>query len=87
MGLKNTDEIVAIDDKKPNLKEIKSFVQYVESIKEGQDLTITILRNGNKMDLKGKAQLEKSTSEKLVFKAHPTNEEQKLQNQWLTGQK
>jgi hypothetical protein len=39
------------------------------------------------MDLKGKAILDKMTMEHLQFKTNPTAEEQKLQNQWLTGKK
>ena len=52
---------------------------------------MTVLRdNGGKaekMDLKGKAILEKMTMETIQFKANPTPEEKKLQDQWLTGKK
>ena len=40
-----------------------------------------------KIDLKGKAIIDKLVSEKLQYKANPTPAEQKLQNQWLTGKK
>ncbi len=39
------------------------------------------------MTLKGKAILDKLSMETLQFKANPSPEELKLQNQWLTGKK
>ena len=41
----------------------------------------------DKIDLKGKAVLDKITMETLQFEANPTPAEQKLQDQWLTGKK
>lgn len=87
IGFKATDEIVALDGKTINIQNVQAFIDYSKTIKEGQDVTVTILRNNNKMELKGKAILDKMTIESLQFKANPTAEEQKLQNQWLTGKK
>ncbi|WP_294283163.1 PDZ domain-containing protein [uncultured Chryseobacterium sp.] len=91
IGLKITDKIVALDGKTINIQNIQSFIEYSRTIKEGQNVTVTILRkNGDKtekMDLKGKAVLDKMTVETLAFKANPTPAEKKLQDQWLTGKK
>ncbi len=87
IGFKATDEIVALDGKTINIQDVQAFINYSKTIKEGQNVTVTILRNNNKMELKGKAILDKMTMENLQFKASPTAEEQKLQNQWLTGKK
>ncbi|MCA6066527.1 peptidase M61 [Chryseobacterium sp. RG1] len=87
IGFKATDEIVALDGKTINIQNVQAFIDYSKTIKEGQDVTVTILRNNNKMELKGKAILDKMTMESLQFKANPTAEEQKLQTQWLTGKK
>ncbi|WBV61070.1 peptidase M61 [Chryseobacterium camelliae] len=87
IGFKITDEIVALDGKTINIQNVQAFIDYSKTIKEGQNVTVTILRNNNKMELKGKAILDKMTMESLQFKANATAEEQKLQNQWLTGKK
>jgi len=91
IGFKITDKIVALDGKTINIQNIQDFINYSKTIKEGQNVTVTILRdNGGKaekMNLKGKAVLDKMTIENLQFKANPTPEEKKLQDQWLTGKK
>lgn len=91
IGFKITDKIVALDGKTINVQNIQSFVEYAKSVKEGQNVTVTVLRkNGDKtekIDLKGKAILDKMTIETLQFKSNPTAAEQKLQDQWLTGKK
>jgi len=91
IGFKITDQILALDGRNIDIQKIQDFIGYTKTIKEGQDVTVTILRkNGDKTDkiqLKGKAVLDKMTVETLNFKANPTQEEQKLQNQWLTGKK
>ena len=91
IGFKITDKIVALDGKTINVQNIQSFVEYAKSVKEGQNVTVTVLRkNGDKtekLDLKGKAILDKMTIETLQFKSNPTAAEQKLQDQWLTGKK
>lgn len=91
IGFKATDEVYALDGKTINIQNIQEFIEYAKSIKEGQNVTVTILRNNNgkaeKIDLKGKAILDKMTVETLGFKANPTAAEKKLQDQWLTGKK
>ncbi|MBB6370296.1 PDZ domain-containing protein [Chryseobacterium shigense] len=91
IGFKITDEIVALDGKTINVQNMQDFINYAKSIKEGQNVTVSVLRkNGaktDKIDLKGKAVLDKMTIETLQFKANPTPAEQKLQDQWLTGKK
>ncbi|WP_144282234.1 M61 family metallopeptidase [Chryseobacterium echinoideorum] len=91
IGFKITDEVVALDGKTVNVQNIQEFIGYAQSIKDGQNVTVTVLRkNGgktDKIDLKGKAVLEKTVLETLEFKPNPTASEQKLQNQWLTGKK
>lgn len=91
VGFKITDEILALDGKTVNIQNVQDFIGYAKSIKEGQNVTVTILRkNGDKtdkMNLTGKAILDKMTVETLNYKANPTPAEQKLQNQWLTGKK
>lgn len=91
IGFKITDKIVALDGKTINIQNIQDFINYSKTIKEGQNVTVTVLRdNGGKsekIDLKGKAVLDKMTVETLQFKANPTPEEKKLQDQWLTGKK
>lgn len=91
IGFKITDEIVSLDGKTINVQKMQEFISYAKSIKEGQNVTVTILRkNGDKtdkIDLKGKAVLDKMTIETLHYKASPSPAEQKLQDQWLTGKK
>ncbi|KPE50806.1 peptidase M61 [Chryseobacterium indologenes] len=91
IGLKSTDEILALDGKSIDIQKMQDFVGYAKSIKDGQEVTVTILRNNDgkneKMSLKGKAVLDKMSIETLQYKANPTPAEQKLQNQWLTGKK
>jgi predicted metalloprotease with PDZ domain len=91
IGFKITDEILALDGKTVDIKNVQDFISYSKTIKDGQDVTVTILRkNGDKTDkiaLKGKAILDKLTIENLQFKANPSPAEQKLQDQWLTGKK
>ncbi|PQA92041.1 peptidase M61 [Chryseobacterium shigense] len=91
IGFKITDEIVALDGKTINVQNMQDFINYAKSVKEGQNVTVTVLRkNGDKtdkIDLKGKAVLDKMTIESLQYKANPTPAEQKLQDQWLTGKK
>lgn len=91
IGFKITDEVLALDGKTIDIKNVGAFIQYTKTIKEGQDVTLTVLRkNGDKtdkIDLKGKAVLDKMVVEELQFEANPTEAEQKLQNQWLTGKK
>jgi len=91
VGFKITDEIVALDGKTIDIQKMQEFIGYTKTIKEGQNVTVTVLRkNGDKtdkIDLKGKAILDKMTIETLQYKANPTPAEQKLQTQWLTGKK
>lgn len=91
IGFKITDKIVALDGKTINIQNIQEFIGYAKTIKEGQNVTVTVLRKkGDKtdrIDLKGKAVLDKMTVETLQFKPNPTPAEQKLQDQWLTGKK
>ncbi|ASW73299.1 peptidase M61 [Chryseobacterium piperi] len=91
IGFKITDEVLALDGKNIDIKNVQAFINYTKTIKEGQNVTVTVLRkNGDKTDkieLKGKAILDKLTMETLQYKANPTPAEQKLQDQWLTGKK
>lgn len=91
IGFKITDKILALDGKTINIQNVQDFINYSKTIKEGQNVTVTVLRdNGGKsekIDLKGKAVLDKMTIETLQFKANSTPEEKKLQDQWLTGKK
>ena len=91
VGFKITDKVVALDGKTINIQNIQEFIGYSKTIKEGQNVTVTVLRkNGDKtekIDLKGKAVLDTMTVESLQFKSNPTPAEQKLQTQWLTGKK
>lgn len=91
IGFKITDKIVALDGKTINVQKIQDFINYSKTIKDGQDVTVTVLRNNGgkteKIDLKGKAILDKMSVETLQFKANPTPAEQKLRDQWLTGKK
>ncbi|SHK38837.1 M61 family metallopeptidase [Chryseobacterium polytrichastri] len=89
IGFKITDQVLALDGKTIDIKDRQAFTNYTKTIKEGQDVTLTILRkNGDtmdKMELKGKAILDHVMMETLQYKANPTPAEKKLQNQWLTG--
>lgn len=91
VGFKINDEVLALDGKTIDIKDRQAFTNYTKTIKEGQNVTLTVLRkNGDKMDkidLKGKAILDPSTMETLQYKANPTPTEKKLQDQWLTGKK
>jgi hypothetical protein len=83
--------VVALDGKTINIQDVQAFIDYAKTIKEGQNVTLTVLRNNGskteKIDLKGKAVLDKLTMESLQYKANPSPAEQKLQTQWLTGKK
>ncbi|WP_294247602.1 peptidase M61 [uncultured Chryseobacterium sp.] len=91
IGFKITDKIVALDGRTINVQKIQDFINYSKTIKDGQDVTVTVLRNNGgkteKIDLKGKAILDKMSVETLQFKPNPTPAEQKLRDQWLTGKK
>ncbi|MCS3528696.1 peptidase M61 [Chryseobacterium sp. JUb7] len=91
IGFKITDEVAALDGKTIDIKNIQAFIEYAKTIKDGQNVTLTVLRNNGgkteKIDLKGKAVLDKLTVETLQYKANPTPAELKLQTQWLTGKK
>ncbi|OCA78653.1 peptidase M61 [Chryseobacterium contaminans] len=91
IGFKITDQVLALDGKAIDIQKIQEFIGYTKTIKDGQDVTVTILRDNagkkEKMTLKGKAVLDKLSMETLQFKANPTPEEMKLQTQWLTGKK
>ncbi|CAA7195905.1 M61 family metallopeptidase [Chryseobacterium potabilaquae] len=91
IGFKITDEVVALDGKTINIQNVQEFIGYAKTIKEGQNVTLTVLRNNGgtteKIDLKGQAVLEKLTMETLRYKSNPSPEEKKLQDQWLTGKK
>lgn len=91
VGFKTTDQVLAIDGRTVDINKLPDLMGYTRTIKDGQEVTITILRDNagkkEKMTLKGKAILDKIEREKIQFKANPTPEELKLQNQWLTGKK
>ncbi|MEF9478005.1 hypothetical protein OWR28_10145 [Chryseobacterium sp. 1B4] len=91
IGFKITDQVLALDGRTVDIKKVQDFIGYTRTIKDGQEVTVTILRDNagkkEKMTLKGKAILDKMTMETPVFKANPTPEELKLQTQWLTGKK
>ncbi len=91
IGFKITDQVLALDGRTVDIKKVQDFIGYTRTIKDGQEVTVTILRDNagkkEKMTLKGKAILDKMTMETLTFKANPTPEELKLQTQWLTGKK
>ena len=91
IGFKITDQVLALDGKTVDIQKVQDFIGYTKTIKDGQAVTVTILRdNGGKkekMELKGKAILDKMTMETPQFKANPTPAELKLQTQWLTGKK
>jgi predicted metalloprotease with PDZ domain len=91
IGFKITDEVVALDGKTINIQNVQEFINYAKNIKDGQNVTLTVLRTTNgkseKIDLKGKAILDKMTIESLGFKSNPTAAEKKLQDQWITGKK
>ncbi|MCT4216555.1 peptidase M61 [Elizabethkingia anophelis] len=89
IGFKTTDELLAVNGRTIDISKIEDFLNYISSIKEGEDVIITVLRqNGDKkekIDLKGKAIIEKHLGAKLWYSSNPTPAEQKLQNHWLTG--
>lgn len=91
IGFKITDQVLALDGKTIDIQKIQDFIGYTKTIKDGQEVTLTILRDNagkkEKMTLKGKAILDKLSVETLQFKADPSPEELKLQTQWLTGKK
>jgi len=87
IDFKGTDEVVAIDGKTIDIKNIQDFIGYTKTIKDGQEVVVTVLRkNGDKdekIELKGKAILDKMNIENINFKKNPTEAEKKLQDQWL----
>lgn len=91
IGFKITDQVLALNGKTIDIQKIQDFIGYTRTIKDGQEVTVTILRDNagqkEKMTLKGKAILDKLSMETLQFKADPSPEELKLQTQWLTGKK
>ncbi len=91
IGFKITDQVLALNGKTIDIQKIQDFISYTKTIKDGQEVTVTILRDNagqkEKMTLKGKAVLDKLSMETLQFKANPTPAELKLQTQWLTGKK
>lgn len=91
IGFKITDQVLALNGKTIDIQKIQDFISYTKTIKDGQEVNVTILRDNagqkEKMTLKGKAILDKLSMETLQFKANPTAEELKLQTQWLTGKK
>ena len=89
IGLKPTDLVTAVDGKKIDVTQIELFIQYMRSVTEGQEVTLSILReeNGEKkpMELKGKAVLDTATQSVVEYIKNPSAEQSKLQNWWLTG--
>lgn len=89
IGFQANDEIFAVDGKTIDMKEIENFIMYLTKIKEGQDVTVTVLRkNGeqsDKIELKGKAVLEVVAQLAYKLKTNPSDAEKMLQSQWLLG--
>jgi predicted metalloprotease with PDZ domain len=89
IGFQANDEILAVDGKMIELKDIENFIIYLTTIKEGQEVAVTVLRqNGDKKDkieLKGKAVLDAVTKLSYQYKKDATPAEIKLQNHWLSG--
>ncbi|WP_254080751.1 M61 family metallopeptidase [Elizabethkingia anophelis] len=49
IGFKTTDEFLAVNEKTIDVSKMTDFINYMSSIKEGEDVTITVLRqNGDK---------------------------------------
>lgn len=87
IGFENYDELFAINGKTISPENAQEFMNYVKSIKEGENVVVTVIRNGVKKDLKGKAVFDTITQTGFNYVDNPSPEVLKLQTQWLTGKK
>jgi C-terminal processing protease CtpA/Prc len=82
LGIKNNDKIIAINDKNYNLDNIYDMVMESMNWKEGDTITIKIIREGKEQVLKGKIVLPKEKQEGY----QSTDDSKKtVRDAWLKG--
>jgi predicted metalloprotease with PDZ domain len=82
LGIKGNDVLKAINSKEYNLDNIYDLIMSSESWKDGEAITVTVIRDGKELDLKGKINLPKE--EKSGFMATDKSKEN-VKNAWLKG--
>jgi predicted metalloprotease with PDZ domain len=82
LGIKGNDILKAFNDKEYNVENIYDLIMSSESWKDGDAISVTIIRDGKEQILKGKINLPKE--EKSGFMA-TDNTKEAVKNAWLKG--
>ncbi|MEQ9164765.1 MAG: peptidase M61 [Fulvivirga sp.] len=84
LGLKAKDYLVAYNGKKITLDNVRSLlVEEVAEIKEGESISLTVLRKGKEVELKATAFYEEVPFKGFTFDKSATEEAVKLRKAWL----
>ncbi len=90
LGYQKGDEIIKMNGKEaPTDETIQEFIyDFKEGLEEGKEFTITVLREGEEVVLKGDAlKVERKALHEIKFMRNPSPQQLKIQKAWLSTDK
>ena len=85
LGIQGGDTVKSINGTEYNIKNVYDLISASQSWKEGDPITMTILRDGEEMKLEGKITTPKAKEMKVVEMQNADSEQVELRNAWLKG--
>ncbi|TRZ41893.1 peptidase M61 [Robertkochia solimangrovi] len=85
LGIKGNDIIKAVNGTEYNLDNARQLFVQSMTWKDGDDIAVTVIRNGEEINLSGKISEATYESEKLHSTEDVTTEQLKLREAWLKG--
>ncbi|MGA8854594.1 MAG: peptidase M61, partial [Christiangramia sp.] len=85
LGIQGGDTVKSINGTEYNIKNVYDLISASQSWKEGEPITMTILRDGEEMKLEGKVSTPKAKEMKVVEMQNADSEQVELRNAWLKG--
>ncbi|APG59310.1 peptidase M61 [Christiangramia salexigens] len=82
-GIEGGDVLKSVNGKEYNIQNVYGLIQISEEWKEGDDISMIVMRNGEKLELNGKITTPMDTNKKLVEIEDAPAAQVALRNAWL----
>lgn len=85
LGIKSGDTLVSVDGTAYTIQNVYDLIMASQNWKEGDDISMTIKRDGEEMELSGKVETPMDSTEKMVENQNADGSKVEIRNAWLRG--
>ena len=85
LGIQSGDTLVSVNETPYTIQNVYDLITASQDWKEGDDITMTIKRDGEEMKLTGKVTTPMDSTEKMVENQNADGSKVEIRNAWLRG--